>query len=95
MEMVRGITGKRERMIHEIKLREDYIEPVLNGTKNFEVRENDRGYQKGDLVSFKAVSRKGVTFIESELERTVFEITYVHSGLGLKEGYVAFGIKRK
>ena len=82
-------------MLHEIKLREDYIEPVLSGNKNFEVRLNDRGYQKGDLVRFKAVSRQGVTYIEPELEKATFEITYVHSGLGLKEDYVVFGIKRK
>lgn len=81
-------------MLHEIKLREDYIEPVLNGTKNFEVRENDRGYQKGDLIKFMAISRHGVTYIEPELKKATFEITYVHSGLGLKDGYVVFGIKK-
>ena len=79
-------------MLHEIKLREDYIEPVLSGKKNFEVRLNDRGYQKGDWVKFKAVSRQGVTYVEPELEKATFEITYVHSGLGLQEGYVVFGI---
>lgn len=79
-------------MIHEIKLSEDYIEPVLSGSKNFEVRYNDRGYQKGDWVKFKAVSRQGVAYVEPELEKATFEITYVHSGLGLQEGYVVFGI---
>lgn len=82
-------------MLHEIKLREDYIEPVLSGKKNFEVRLNDRGYQKGDWVKFKAVSRQGVAYVEPELEKATFEITYVHSGLGLKEGYVVFGIRQR
>ena len=82
-------------MLHEIKLKEDYIEPVLSGNKNFEVRLNDREYQKGDLVKFKAVSRQGVTYVEPELENATFEITYVHSGLGLQEGYVVFGIERR
>ena len=80
-------------MLHEIKLREDYIEPVLSGKKNFEVRLNDRGYQKGDWVRFKAVSRQGVTYVNKILEKATFEITYVHSGLGLREGYVVFGIR--
>ncbi len=79
-------------MVHEIKLSEDYIEPVLSGKKNFEVRYNDRGYQKGDWVKFKAVSRKGVRYDDEILEKATFEITYVHSGLGLQEGYVVFGI---
>jgi len=80
-------------MIHTIKLREDYIEPVLSGEKTFEVRENDRGYQKGDYVYFKAVSRQSVPFTDKILEQATFQITYVHSGLGLKENYVVFGIK--
>lgn len=80
-------------MIHTIKLREDYIEPVLLGEKTFEVRENDRGYQKGDYVYFKAVSRQGVPLTDTILEQRTYQITYVHSGLGLKENYVVFGIK--
>lgn len=80
-------------MIHTLKLREDYVEPVLLGEKTFEVRENDRGYQKGDYVYFKAISRRGVPLMDTILEQRTYQITYVHSGLGLKENYVVFGIK--
>ena len=78
---------------HVIKLKEDYIEPVLSGEKNFEVRFNDRGYQKGDLIKFTPISRQGVTYVDRQLEQETFEISYVHSGLGLAEGYVVLGIK--
>ena len=37
-------------MIHTIKLDIQFADAVLSGEKNFEVRENDRGYQRGDLV---------------------------------------------
>ena len=80
-------------MTHSIKLREDYIEPVISGEKNFEVRENDRGYQKGDLVKFTPISRQGVQYIDCVLWKKTYEITYVHSGLGLEKNYVVFGIK--
>lgn len=80
-------------MKHEIKIREDYIEPILAKEKTFEVRENDRGYQKGDLVKFIPVNRQGITYRDPILEEKTYQITYVHSGLGLKEGYVVFGIK--
>lgn len=80
-------------MIHTLKLREDYVQPVLLGEKTFEVRENDRGYQKGDYVYFKAISRRGVPLTDTILEQRTYQITYVHSGLGLKENYVVFGIK--
>ena len=80
-------------MIHTIKLREDYIQPVLSGEKNFEIRLNDRDYQKGDFIKFQAISMEGCLYVNMELEEKIFEITYVHSGLGLKENYVVFGIK--
>ncbi len=80
-------------MTHTIKLREDYIQPVLSGEKNFEVRENDRGYQKGDFIKFTPISRHGVQYVDYVLEEKTFEITYVHSGLGLEKNYVVFGIK--
>ena len=79
-------------MTHEIKLREDYITAVKIGEKNFEVRFNDRGYQKGDFVRFIPISRCGITYVD-DISARVYEITYVHSGLGLENGYVVFGIK--
>jgi len=82
-------------MIHEIKLRKEYADAVLNGDKCFEIRENDRGYQKGDRVRFIVVDKYnfqiGHYLTVNEVE---YEITYVLSGWGLKEGWVAFGIKR-
>lgn len=37
---------------HHIKLNIEFCNDVLNGDKCFEIRENDRGYQRGDLVKF-------------------------------------------
>ncbi len=37
-------------MTHEIKCWPQYFSRVLDGSKTFEVRENDRGYQPGDIV---------------------------------------------
>lgn len=34
--------------IHELKLNIEFCDAVLSGEKSFEIRENDRGYQKGD-----------------------------------------------
>lgn len=77
-------------MTHEIKLDYTFQDAVLSGEKNFEVRYNDRGYQKGDLVKFKLNNRKNV---EEPIDGKLFEITYVLSGWGIKEDYVVFGIK--
>ena len=81
-------------MLHEIKLREDFIEPILKGEKTFEVRINDRGYQKGDLIKFKSITRSGLP-CRHKIDNRTYEITYVLSGYGIQEGYVVFGIKEK
>lgn len=80
-------------MLHKLKLKTPYIEPVLSGEKTFEVRENDRGFNKGDYIKFIPTHMNGDTYKDTELEVRTYEITYVHSGLGVKEGYCVFGIK--
>lgn len=37
---------------HTLKLNEEFADAVYSGDKNFEVRYNDRGFQKGDEVKF-------------------------------------------
>ena len=80
-------------MIHEIKLLETFAEAVLDGRKNFEVRENDRGYQRGDIVRFTVIDKAG-NRVEHPLEIEQFVITYVLSGWGIRDGFVVFGISR-
>ena len=79
-------------MVHEIKLQEQFCEAVWLGYKPFEIRHNDRGYQKGDEVIFIPVNAEGES-VPHIVARRVYEITYVISGWGLKENFVAFGIK--
>lgn len=79
--------------VHHIKLQENFAGAVLSGEKSFEIRRNDRGYQKGDLIQFEVVNSVGV-FIEShELNSRTYKIMYVLSGWGLQEGFVAIAIK--
>lgn len=80
-------------MIHEIKLLETFADAVLDGRKNFEVRENDRGYQRGDIVRFTVVDKAGKR-VEHPLETEQFVITYVLSGWGIRDGFVVFGISK-
>jgi hypothetical protein len=39
---------------HEIKILRQHYNNVKAGTKTFEIRNNDRAFQKGDLVTLKA-----------------------------------------
>jgi len=96
-------------MKHNIKINHRFVSDILNGNKRFEIRSNDRVYQKGDYIRFSVVDDIGTRYYElsqaekaklnvvedqvDQLASIVFEITFVISGWGLKNGYVAFGIK--
>lgn len=80
-------------MTHEIKILESFADAVLSGEKTFEVRENDRGYQKGDLIKFEVKDNHGFSVYGHDLEKQQYEITYVLSGWGIKDGWVVFGIR--
>lgn len=78
-------------MTHKIKIEKPYADAVLSGDKTFEVRYDDRGYQKGDVVEFNVID--GIYEINHPLNDKEFEITYVLHGWGIKEGWCVFGIK--
>ena len=81
-------------MVHNIKIRQSFAEAVLNGDKIFEVRKNDRGYQKGDLICFTVLyDSDGLEMVNHPLHNKCYEITYVLSGWGIEDGYCVFGIK--
>ena len=78
-------------MTHKIEINEPYADAIIDGRKTFEIRRNDRGYNAGDKVEFTVID--GCMRIPHYLNGKVYDITYVHSGLGLENGYVVFGIK--
>ena len=60
------------------------MQAKTEGIKPFEIRENDRGFQKGDTITY--TSDRAPT-LEYE---GVFEITYV-TGYKQQNNYVVFG----
>ena len=91
---------------HRIKLTSRFVRPVLDGRKRFEVRDDDRHYEVGDLVQFRTVDMEGRGFGESDfcpdyctaeeggaLYGRRFRVTYVLHGWAIKEGYCAFGFE--
>lgn len=78
-------------MKHKLKLYKEYADSILNGEKTFEIRFNDRGYQKGDFIEFNVID--GIYEINHPLNYKTFEITYVLTGWGLQENWCALAIK--
>lgn len=79
-------------MEHNIKILKNYADRILSGEKDFEVRLNDRDYQKGDILIFTVINNKdGEKVIGYDGMKR--EIKYIHAGLGMKEDYVILGLK--
>jgi hypothetical protein len=76
-------------MKHELKILPQFAQAICQGDKNFEIRKNDRGFQKGDFIHFITPDKDPY----HNISLNTYEITYVLNGWGLEPGYVAFGIK--
>lgn len=80
-------------MTHCLKIRVCFADAILSGEKTFEVRFNgDRGFQKGDIITFIPVDNAG-RITAHDIEAKTYRVTYVLSGFGLEKDYVVFGIK--
>lgn len=47
-------------IFHELKTWPSYFRPIWDGEKTFEIRYDDRGFQRGDLVNLREWDRGGV-----------------------------------
>ncbi len=74
-------------MKHCLRIEKPYFESVLCGEKTFEIRLNDRGFQKGDEVVLMEVDQFGV-FSGREETRRIGYVTNVDQ----KENYVVFSL---
>ena len=77
-------------MEHIIKILPQYFTPAADGTKPFEVRQNDRGYQKGDTVFMEEI----VSAVNPKHTGRVIKaiVTYV-TNYGQPKGQVIFGFR--
>ena len=77
-------------MHHILKIKEAYYDAKLEGSKMFEIRHNDRGFQKGDTVSYKVEWSPG----QWTDPQGLYEITYV-TAFQQRENFVVFGEKEQ
>ena len=74
-------------MIHELKIKENYLHNLMIGIKKVEIRYNDRDYQAGDILSFWNRQEHGLP------KKVHFRITHIHYGLGLEKGFIALSVE--
>jgi hypothetical protein len=77
---------------HILKTIDHYFRAISDGDKNFEVRRDDRGFQKGDTLILREVDQNGIYTRNEEIRK----ITYILTGgqFGIEPGYVVLGLKR-
>lgn len=72
---------------HVLKIEKEYMKAKTLGEKPFEIRYNDRGFQKGDTITY-TTDRAPTMEYEGK-----YEITYV-IGYAQRENWVVFADKR-
>lgn len=81
-------------MVHELKTWKEYFQLMVDGTKQFELRKNDRGFKVGDTLLLKEYDKEKETYTGRNLHQ---KITYLLYGadaevFGLKEGFCILGL---
>ena len=77
---------------HELKILPQYFQRVWDGTKTFELRKDDRDYQRGDILVLREWD--GEKYTGSALCVKVTYILQDAEKYGLQDGYVIMGIRR-
>jgi len=80
-------------MIHELKTWKEFFVMVFCGSKNFELRKNDRDFKLCDELLLKEWDNEKQEYTGRILHR---RIDYILKGgqFGLEEGYVIMGISK-
>lgn len=79
-------------MIHELKILPEYFDAVNCGKKNFEIRFNDRNYQKDDELILREWN--GEEYTGRECHRWVGYIYYGNGEYGVAKNTVVMALKR-
>jgi len=75
-------------MKHELKIWPQFYEAVKDGSKTFEVRENDRAFQRGETVVLKEWDPTEVDYNNYPMGGDWGPQGYTHRELEFKIGYV-------
>lgn len=82
----------KDKKIHELKTWTTYFEAILKGIKTFEVRNNDRNFQKEDILILKEWDNDKSEYTGRQISR---DVSYILQGgqFGIEDGYVVMAIK--
>lgn len=89
--------------IHELKVATQYFDPLRSGEKCFDVRRDDRGFQRGDVLILRRwgggtrlTYLSGDRAVRKNFADTVWRrVTWILTGgqFGIEPGYVVLGLE--
>ena len=84
----RSLLGLHYGKYHELKTESKYFARVLDGTKTFEIRRNDRGFAVGDVLILKEIDEMGEETGRAAAVRVAFITDFAQ-----QEGFVVMSIE--
>lgn len=80
-------------MLHQLKIKQCYLCHILEGTKTFEVRKNDRDFQVGDWIKFLPLEDENYNAYDIKSPIPGYRINYILSDFaGLQQNHVCLAI---
>lgn len=83
---------ERPPVTHELKTWQSYFHALADGTKNFELRRDDRDFRIGDILRLRETEYGSGAYTGREVRR---EITYIlrrEEDLGLQDGFAILSL---
>lgn len=71
---------------HNLEMKQSYLDNLIHGRKKVLIGLNDLDYQLGDKLIFYDHSQERAV-------KYMFEITHIHSGVGMEKDFVALSVK--
>jgi Domain of unknown function (DUF3850) len=82
-------------MKHYLKTWKMYFDQIVNGTKNFEIRKNDRNFKTGDVLVLQEWDKSLKGYTGKEVEKEIVYILENSELFGLQKGFVIMGFKNE
>jgi hypothetical protein len=85
---------------HKLKCWDVYYDAIDQGDKTFDVRRDDRGFQKGDILILQRWERDRNNYTRHISDNTPYEtrrkVKYILTGgqFGIEPGFVVLGLSR-
>jgi len=80
-------------MLHQLKIKQRHLCHILEGSKTFEIRINDRDFQVGDKIRFLPLEDDNYNIYDIESLLPDYKINYILSDFpGLQQHYVCLAI---